>query len=325
MTEALLSVRDLRVSFDTPNGMVQAVRGVDVDVAPGEMLGIVGESGSGKSVTFLGLMGLLPQSAKISGSAQVGGIELVGAKNKVMREIRGKRIAMIFQDPLSALNPVYRVGDQIVEMIQSHQPLGDKEAAAKAVELLEIVGIPQPKDRSRQYPHEFSGGMRQRVMIAMAIANDPDVLIADEPTTALDVTVQAQILEVIQRIQKEMNKAIVMITHDLGVIARVADRVQVMYAGRIVERAGIDDLFRSPTHPYTVGLLHSLPREGMERLLPIPGRPPNMLRPPPGCAFSARCEHATAVCTVGLPELEPFGPSMTACVRAHELDLGVKV
>ncbi|HRA84248.1 MAG TPA: ABC transporter ATP-binding protein [Ilumatobacteraceae bacterium] len=325
MTSALLSLRDLRVTFKTMNGEVQAVRGVDIDVAPGEMVGVVGESGSGKSVTFLGIMGLLPNSARITGSAVVDGIELVGAKNKVMRGVRGKKIAMIFQDPLSALNPVYRVGDQIVEMIQSHQDLSKDAASKRAVELLDIVGIPQPKDRARQYPHEFSGGMRQRVMIAMAISNDPDVLIADEPTTALDVTVQAQILEVIQRIQKEMNKAVVMITHDLGVIARVADRVQVMYAGRVVERAGVDDLFERPTHPYTEGLLNSLPRVGQDRLQPIPGRPPNMLQPPVGCAFRARCEYATSVCAVGLPELVPFGPSATACVRASELTLGVKV
>ena len=325
MTNSLLSLRDLRVSFKTPNGLVQAVRGVDLDVAPGEMLGIVGESGSGKSVTFLGLMGLLPHSAQVSGSATVDGIELIGAKNKVMRSVRGKKIAMIFQDPLSALNPVYRVGEQIEEMILSHQQISKDAATAKAVELLDLVDIPQPKARARQFPHEFSGGMRQRVMIAMAIANDPDVLIADEPTTALDVTVQAQILEVIQRIQKEMNKAVVMITHDLGVIARVADRVHVMYAGRLVERASVDTLFASPSHPYTVGLLNSLPREGVERLQPIPGRPPNMLRPPEGCAFRARCVHATAACTVGLPELERFGNSETACVRAHEIFTGATV
>jgi peptide/nickel transport system ATP-binding protein len=325
MVTPLLSLRDLTVSFHTMNGVVQAVRGVDLDVAPGEMVGVVGESGSGKSVTFLGIMGLLPNSAKVTGSATVDGIELVGAKNKVMRGMRGKKIAMIFQDPLSALNPVYRVGDQIVEMIQSHQDMSKDAARKRAVELLDIVGIPQPKDRARQYPHEFSGGMRQRVMIAMAISNDPEVLIADEPTTALDVTVQAQILEVIQRIQNEMKKAVVMITHDLGVIARVADRVQVMYAGRVVERAGVNDLFAAPTHPYTEGLLNSLPRAGQERLLPIPGRPPNMLAPPKGCAFRARCEYATALCSVGLPELVPHGASDTACVRAAELTLGVKV
>ncbi len=306
------------------NGKVSAVRGVDLDVAPGEMVGVVGESGSGKSVTFLGIMGLLPNSAIISGSATVDGIELVGAANSTMRKVRGKKIAMIFQDPLSALNPVYRVGDQIVEMIQSHQSMSKSAAHARAIELLDIVGIPQPQQRSRQYPHEFSGGMRQRVMIAMAISNDPDVLIADEPTTALDVTVQAQILEVIQRIQKEMNKAVVMITHDLGVIARVADRVQVMYAGRVVERAGVDDLFTHPTHPYSEGLLNSLPRVGQSRLQPIPGRPPNMLQPPDGCAFSARCEYAKAVCLTGMPELAPVGTSMSACVRAAELTLGVK-
>ncbi|HQZ35400.1 MAG TPA: ABC transporter ATP-binding protein [Ilumatobacteraceae bacterium] len=324
MTAPLLSLKDLRVTFQTMNGKVSAVRGVDLDVAPGEMVGVVGESGSGKSVTFLGIMGLLPNSAITSGSATVDGIELVGAANSTMRKVRGKKIAMIFQDPLSALNPVYRVGDQIVEMIQSHQSMSKSAAHARAIELLDIVGIPQPKQRSRQYPHEFSGGMRQRVMIAMAISNDPDVLIADEPTTALDVTVQAQILEVIQRIQKEMNKAVVMITHDLGVIARVADRVQVMYAGRVVERAGVDELFTHPTHPYSEGLLNSLPRVGQSRLQPIPGRPPNMLKPPDGCAFSARCEYAKAVCLTGVPELAPIGTSMSACVRAAELTLGVK-
>ncbi len=321
MTAPLLSLRDLAVSFKTPNGSVQAVRGVDIDVAPGEMVGVVGESGSGKSVTFLSILGLLPKSARITGSATVEGVELVGASNRVMRGVRGKKIAMIFQDPLSALNPVYRVGDQVSEMIRAHQEISKSEASARSVELLDIVGIPQPKVRSRQYPHEFSGGMRQRVMIAMAIANDPEVLIADEPTTALDVTVQAQILEVIQRIQRDMNKAIVMITHDLGVIARVADRVQVMYAGRVVERAAVNDLFATPTHPYTVGLLHSLPRVGQERLEPIPGSPPNMLQPPSGCAFRARCPHSAPVCAETLPELEPFAHSHTACVRINEIDL----
>ena len=321
MAASLLSLRDLTVSFQTPNGIVQAVRGVDIDVAAGEMVGVVGESGSGKSVTFLGILGLLPNSARISGSATVEGVELVGAPNKLMRGVRGKKIAMIFQDPLSSLNPVYRVGDQVAEMIRAHQQVSKSEASSRAVELLDIVGIPQPKVRSRQYPHEFSGGMRQRVMIAMAIANDPEVLIADEPTTALDVTVQAQILEVIQRIQRDMNKAIVMITHDLGVIARVADRVQVMYAGRVVERANVNDLFATPTHPYTVGLLHSLPREGQRRLQPIPGRPPNMLQPPAGCAFRARCPHAAPVCAQKLPELQTYAHSMTACVRIKEIDL----
>jgi len=320
MTAPVLSLRNFAVTFRTPNGEVQAVRGVDIDVAAGEMVGIVGESGSGKSVTFLGILGLLPKSARIAGSATVEGVELVGASNKTMRAVRGKKIAMIFQDPLSALNPVYRVGNQVAEMIRAHQNVSRSEAMARSVELLDIVGIPQPKVRARQYPHEFSGGMRQRVMIAMAIANDPEVLIADEPTTALDVTVQAQILEVVQRIQRDMNKAVVMITHDLGVIARVADRVQVMYAGRVVERAAVNDLFAAPTHPYTVGLLNSLPRVGQDRLLPIPGRPPNMLRPPEGCAFRARCPHAAPVCASGLPELQKFANSMTACVRVKDID-----
>jgi peptide/nickel transport system ATP-binding protein len=246
---AVLELRDFRVTFPTHFGDVQAVRGVDFDIGEGELLGVVGESGSGKSVTFLGVMGLLPKSARIEGSAKVGGTELVGASRRLINQVRGKRVAMIFQDPLSALNPVHRIGDQIVEMIQSHQPLGKKAAWEKSVDLLDIVGIPQPRERASQYPHEFSGGMRQRVMIAMAIANDPEVLIADEPTTALDVTVQAQILEVLQRIRREMKTAIVLITHDLGVIARIADRVQVMYAGRVAERGDIGPIFGAPPPP----------------------------------------------------------------------------
>jgi peptide/nickel transport system ATP-binding protein len=326
MTDSVLKLRDVKVSFNTENGVVQAVRGVDLDVAAGEMVGVVGESGSGKSVTFLGVMGLLPGSAQVTGSASVGGVEMIGAPKKVLRSIRGKKMAMIFQDPLSALNPVHKIGDQIIEIIRAHNDVSNSEASTRAVELLDIVGIPQPKDRSRQYPHEFSGGMRQRVMIAMAIANDPDVLIADEPTTALDVTVQAQILEVIQRIQRDMRTAVVMITHDLGVIARVADRVQVMYAGRVVERAGVMNLFDTPSHPYTVGLLSSLPRHGQERLEPIVGSPPNMLQPPSGCAFRARCTFATDACAVDvLPELVQHGESMSACIRVNEIDLAVTV
>ena len=321
MAESVLSLRDLKVSFRTPNGPVQAVRGVDIDVAAGEAVGVVGESGSGKSVSFLATMGLLPRNAEITGSAKVGGVELVGANRHTMNKVRGKNIAMIFQDPLSALNPVHRIGDQIVEMILAHDDMSKQAAAKKAVELLGIVGIPQPDQRARQYPHEFSGGMRQRVMIAMAIANDPDVLIADEPTTALDVTVQAQILDVIDRIRREMGTAVVMITHDLGVVARVADRVQVMYAGRVVERTDVRSLFSNPTHPYTMGLLHSIPRQGLERLIPIAGSPPNMLRPPSGCAFRPRCVHATAECEVGLPELVPHEGAHTACVRIKQLEL----
>jgi peptide/nickel transport system ATP-binding protein len=299
---------------------VQAVRGISLDVQPGELVGIVGESGSGKSVTFLGMMGLLPRSATITGSAIVSGHELVNAPQKLMRSMRGSKVAMIFQDPLSALNPVHRIGHQIVEMIQAHQDLSNDAAMKRAIELLDLVGIPQPVDRARQYPHEFSGGMRQRVMIAMAIANDPEVLIADEPTTALDVTVQAQILEVLQRVQQELRSAIVLITHDLGVVARVADRVHVMYAGRAAERGEVHDIFERPTHPYTQGLLASLPAIGKQRLSPIPGAPPNMIYPPPGCAFAPRCPHAAPKCTVEpLPELRPFGTVETACLRADEL------
>ncbi len=321
--QSVLSLRDLRVEFATPNGMVQAVRGIDLDLAPGEILGVVGESGSGKSVTFLGMLGLLPKSAQITGSAKVNDTQLVGASTKSMRAVRGRQVAMIFQDPLSALNPVHRVGDQIVEMIRSHQDVSKKSAASTAVDLLGAVGIPQPRDRANQYPHEFSGGMRQRVMIAMAISNDPQVLIADEPTTALDVTVQAQILELIDRLRQDMGMAVVMITHDLGVIARVADRVQVMYAGRAVEKTEIDALFVNPTHPYTEGLLRSIPLLGHQRLLPIPGSPPNMLRPPSGCAFRPRCPYALDACAEVIPELEPVGDAQSACIRAQELTLGV--
>jgi len=320
-TDTIFDIRDLRISFPSPNGDVQAVRGVDLSVHKGEMLAVVGESGSGKSVTFLGVMGLLAPSTVITGSAKLGTTELVGATAKTVRRVRGRKIAMIFQDPLSALNPVQRIGPQIVEMIRSHDEMSKSAAESKAIDLLDLVGIPQPKARTKQYPHEFSGGMRQRVMIAMAIANDPEVLIADEPTTALDVTVQAQILEVIQRIQHELNTAVVLITHDLGVVARVADRVQVMYAGRAVERADVMTLFDDPTHPYTVGLLQSLPRSGQDRLTPIIGTPPNMLRPPSGCAFRPRCAFATEVCAGELPELRPFHNSQTACLRVEELDL----
>ncbi len=319
MTENVLSLRDFRVTFPTLFGDVQAVRGVDLNVRAGEILGVVGESGSGKSVTFLGVMGLLPKSARISGSATVGDTELVGASSRIMREVRGRRVAMIFQDPLSALNPTHRIGDQIVEMIQAHNKVSTKAAMSRAIELLAEVGIPQPAERARQYPHEFSGGMRQRVMIAMAIANDPEVLIADEPTTALDVTVQAQILEILQRIQSELNAAVVLITHDLGVVARVADRVQGMYAGRVVERGSVESVYDHPSHPYTRGLLQSLPTVGRERLQPIPGAPPNMMDPPSGCAFRVRCPHAIDRCADEMPSLLPVGDVESACWRADEL------
>jgi oligopeptide/dipeptide ABC transporter ATP-binding protein len=320
MSELVLSIRDLRVTFDTPLGALEAVRGVDIDVHAGEMMGVVGESGSGKSVTFLAAMGLLPHRAKVTGSVKLNGQEMIGASNKVLRNMRGGLMSMIFQDPLSALNPVHRIGDQIIEMLKAHQPnLSEKDAANRAVELLEIVGIPQAAERAHQYPHEFSGGMRQRVVIAIAIANNPKVLIADEPTTALDVTVQAQILEVIERVQKSFGTAVVLITHDLGVIARVADRVNVMYAGRNVEKGGVDSLFDHPSHPYTRGLLASLPHEGVERLVPITGFPPNMLMPPPGCGFAPRCSFANDDCSKSLPSLRTLGDLETACLRAEQI------
>jgi len=273
-------------------------------------------------VSFLAAMGLLPSSATISGSVMLDGQELIGAKRKAIRSVRGKSLAMVFQDPLSALNPVHRVGDQIVEMIQSHQDMNTHDAEKRAVELLEIVGIPQPGERARQYPHEFSGGMRQRVVIAMAIANNPKVLIADEPTTALDVTVQAQILEVIQKVQQTFGTAVVLITHDLGVIARVADSVNVMYAGRNVESGSVRSIFDHPSHPYTRGLLSSLPHEGVERLQPITGFPPNMLAPPSGCGFAPRCEFAVDACNTELPTLKPFDDLFTSCIRAADLRIG---
>ncbi|MEK0415174.1 MAG: Glutathione import ATP-binding protein gsiA [Actinomycetota bacterium] len=319
MADKVLEIRDLRVTFHTPLGPLTAVRGVDLDVHAGEMTAVVGESGSGKSVSFLAAMGLLPKSATVEGSVVLNGEQLVGASPKKMRSVRGRLMSMIFQDPLSALNPVHKIGSQIAEMLRAHQSMSEKAALSRAVDLLEIVGIPQPGDRALQYPHEFSGGMRQRVVIAMAIANSPKLLIADEPTTALDVTVQAQILEVIQRVQAQFGTAVVLITHDLGVVARVCERVNVMYAGRVVEKANIMNVFEHPTHPYTKGLLASLPQAGVDRLVPINGFPPNMLQPPSGCAFRPRCEHATDACAATLPDLRPVGDSMSACIRANEL------
>jgi oligopeptide/dipeptide ABC transporter ATP-binding protein len=319
MSESILQIRDLTVTFATPLGPLVAVRGVDLDVGAGELVAVVGESGSGKSVSFLAAMGLLPSTATVQGSVMLDGMQLVGASAKQMRSVRGRLLSMIFQDPLSALNPVHRIGAQISEMLRAHQKMSERAARARAVELLEVVGIPQPGDRAMQYPHEFSGGMRQRVVIAMAIANSPKVLIADEPTTALDVTVQAQILEVIQKVQKQFGTAVVLITHDLGVVARVCDRVNVMYAGRFVERAAVSDLFDAPTHPYTRGLLASLPQAGKDRLVPIVGFPPNMLRPPSGCAFRARCADAISDCEHAVPELRAVGAAQSACIRAAEL------
>jgi oligopeptide/dipeptide ABC transporter ATP-binding protein len=298
--DPILKVNDLRVSFATEDGVVQAVDGVTFELAHGEVLAIVGESGCGKSVTAQTLMGLTrAPNAKITGSIDYRGRELNGLDDDQLREIRGEQIAMVFQDPMSSLNPVYRVGDQIIEMIKAHRDLSNEEAKQRTVDLLRLVGIPNPERRVRDYPHEFSGGMRQRVMIAMALALDPDVLIADEPTTALDVTVQAQILQLIEGFNRDRGLAVVLITHDLGVVAEIADRVVVMYAGQIVEDGTLDDIFYDPQHPYTWGLLGSLPRldePRPTRLPQIAGQPPSLLSPPPGCRFAPRCPHAFEKC-----------------------------
>ena len=297
----ILSVKDLTVSFATDGGVVRAVEGVSFSIDKGEILAIVGESGSGKSVTAQTILGLTrAPNATITGSVEFDGRDLTQLDDEALREVRGKRIAMIFQDPMTSLNPVYRVGEQIVEMIRAHGKVSKKEARDSAVELLRSVGIPNPERRVHDYPHEFSGGMRQRVMIAMALALDPDVLIADEPTTALDVTVQAQILRLLDKLNRERGLAVVLITHDLGVVAEVADRVAVMYAGQIVEDATLDDLFYDPQHPYTWGLLGSLARLDQPRpirLAQIAGSPPSLLNPPTGCRFAPRCPHEFDKCS----------------------------
>jgi len=297
----ILSVSDLRVDFATDGGVVHAVDRVSFDVEAGEVVAIVGESGCGKSVTAQTLMGLTRSpNTTISGSVTFGGRDLTQLPDDELRCLRGEHIAMIFQDPMTSLNPVYRVGDQIAEMIRAHRQVSKKDAVARAVELLRSVGIPNPERRVRDYPHEFSGGMRQRVMIAMALALEPEVLIADEPTTALDVTIQAQILNLLRDLNREKNTSVVLITHDLGVVAELADKVVVMYAGQVVEQASLDELFYQPQHPYTWGLLGSIPRPDEirpDRLPQIPGQPPSLRNPPTGCRFAARCEYAFDDCT----------------------------
>ncbi len=288
-----LDVRDLQVHFPTDDGVVKSVDGLSFHLERGQTLGIVGESGSGKSVTSMAVMGLHGKSAQISGSIRVDGTELVGASEDDVRRLRGKRMAMIFQDPLSSMHPFYTVGNQIIEAYLIHNKVSKKQARAHAIDMLDRVGIPEPSQRVDAYPHQFSGGMRQRAMIAMALSCDPDLLIADEPTTALDVTVQAQILDLIRDLQKEFNSAVVIITHDLGVVAELADDILVMYAGRAAEYGSADQLFNGPEHPYTWGLLGSMPRfdkPPTERLLPIKGTPPSLIQVPPGCPFNPRCD-----------------------------------
>jgi oligopeptide/dipeptide ABC transporter ATP-binding protein len=297
----LLSVQGLRVGFATEEGAIQAVDGVSFDLAPGEVVAIVGESGSGKSVTAQTIIGLTrANNARIEGSVKLGGEELTSAGDAEMRELRGERIAMVFQDPMTSFNPVYRLGDQIVEAIRAHRPKTSKDAGREqVVELFEAVGIPNAEQRVDDYPHEFSGGMRQRAMIAMALALEPEVLIADEPTTALDVTIQAQILDLLARLNRERNLATILITHDLGVVAEVADRVLVMYAGKVVEEGTLDEIFYDPQHPYTWGLLGSLTRIDRprpRRLPQIAGSPPSLLDLPDGCPFRPRCPHEFSKC-----------------------------
>jgi peptide/nickel transport system ATP-binding protein len=316
---ALLEVRDLKVHFRTDDGVVKAVDGVTYSVDRGQALGIVGESGSGKSVSSLTVMGLTRffKNAEISGEILLDGKNLLAASDEEMRHLRGSEVSMIFQDPLSSLHPFYKIGDQLVEAIRAHRDVSRAQALDRAVEMLGLVGIPEPRKRVDGYPHEFSGGMRQRVMIAMALANDPKLLIADEPTTALDVTVQAQILELIGRLQNELDTAIVIITHDLGVVAEVTDEIAVMYAGRIVEKAPTETIFAAPEHPYTWGLLGSIARldQGRdEELVPIPGRPPSLITLPGGCSFHPRCPYVREAHRHTDPRLEPVPGD-----RGHEV------
>src|SRR5205809_700306 len=323
---ALLEVRDLKTHFRTDDGVVKAVDGVSFSIEKGKTLGIVGESGSGKSVTCLTIMGLNSKKNTItSGEALFNGENLLTAGSRRLREIRGNDIAMIFQDPMTSLNPVHSIGAQLVEAVQLHRDVSKKVAGARAVELLKAVGIPRAERRMDDYPHQFSGGMRQRVMIAMALVNDPDLLIADEPTTALDVTTQAQILQLMTDLQEDFGSAIIIITHDLGVIAEVADDVVVMYAAKVAEHAPVDNLFKRPHHPYTWGLLGSLPRldTDVERLVQIQGQPPSLLNPPRGCRFHPRCPYVMGVCKTVEPELLPAGDEADH-VQACHLDVETK-
>lgn len=324
--DPIMQVRDLHVSFATEAGVCRAVRGVNFDLWRGRTLGIVGESGSGKSVTALSLIGLLDDNAKVTGSIIMNGEELIGKTDEEMSEIRGERIAMVFQDPLSALTPMFTIGDQIAEGLITHHPdMSKQQIHDRCVELLDLVGIPQPEERLSSFPHQFSGGMRQRVMIAIAIANNPDVIIADEPTTALDVTIQAQILDVLAKAQKETGAAVVLITHDLGVVAGAADDILVMYAGRPVERASIDDIFQHPSMPYTMGLLGAVPKPHIaasQRLVPIQGNPPSLVDIPKGCPFSPRCPLATPECSLSEPNPEVVDASsghLASCRRLQEI------
>ncbi|MBW4827601.1 MAG: ABC transporter ATP-binding protein [Clostridiaceae bacterium] len=326
----LLEVKDLHVSFDTYAGEVKAVRGVNFHINRGETLAIVGESGCGKSVTAQTIMQLIPMPpGKIKkGSIIFDGNDLAKYSDKKMESVRGKEISMVFQDPMTSLNPTMKVGKQIMEGLIKHQKMSKEEAKKRAVEMLKLVGLPTPEKRAEQYPHEFSGGMRQRAMIAIALACNPKLLIADEPTTALDVTIQAQIIELMKDLQIKLDTAIILITHDLGVVAKIADRIAVMYAGVIIESGTSDEIFYEPKHPYTWGLLKSVPRldlERKERLLPIYGTPPDLFSPPSGCPFAARCDYAMKICKEKYPQ--KFGITDTHhvhCWLQHEMAPEVK-
>ena len=317
MARKLLSVRDLKTSFFTHVGEVKAVRGISFDVNEGEVLGIVGESGSGKSVTSLSIMGLLQYPGRVvDGEILLNGEDILTYSKDQMRKVRGKEIAMIFQDPMTSLNPVYTIGNQVMEMILEHEKMTKREARARAIEMLKLVGIPAAEKRIDSYPHEFSGGMRQRVMIALALSCNPKLLIADEPTTALDVTIQAQILNLIKKLNRQFGMTTMLITHDLGVVATVCDKVAVMYGGLIMEYGTVDEIFYHPRHPYTMGLLGSIPHvDGGEkrRLIPIDGTPPDLINPPKGCPFSTRCKYCMNVCTQEQPPYFAEDKHRTMC------------
>lgn len=324
MNKYFLEVKDLKVHFPTDDGVVRAVDGVSFSVEKGQTLGIVGESGSGKSVTSLAVMGLHKETrAQVSGEIWIDGVEINSSSENEVRNLRGKSMAMIFQDALAALHPYYKVGDQIAEAYRVHNDVSQKIALARAVEMLDRVGIPDPAKRADSYPHQFSGGMRQRAMIAMALSCNPSLLIADEPTTALDVTVQAQILDLLRDLQKEFGSTIILITHDLGVVAEIADQILLMYAGRGIEYGSTRDLLKNPQHPYAWGLLSSIPRLEGDPTVKLPyieGTPPSMIHPPQGCSFNPRCKYVDRVggaCTVQVPELIPVSTGVQHAVRCH--------
>ncbi len=322
--EQVLKIDNLHTSFFTHAGEVQAVRGVDIVLNKGEIIGVVGESGCGKSVTMMSMLGLIPDNAKVKeGDVVFLGDSLVGKTLKQLESIRGNDISMIFQDPMTSLNPVFTVGNQMTEHVQKHKKVPKNEAWNLAIEMLDKVGIPNPAERMKQYPHEFSGGMRQRVMIAMALITTPKLIIADEPTTALDVTIQAQILELLKKVRDEFHTSIILITHDLGVVAEMCDRVYVMYGGKVIEKGHANDIFYQGQHPYTWGLLKSVPNpkeETREKLTPIEGYPPDLIKPPVGCPFTARCDKAMKVCELYVPEMKAVSDTQSvACWLLHDL------